>query len=378
VLRRLLPREPDQPALGADYNGPSARRVGVTDGGPPVRIQPAGKQRLLQRMVHSRAKNLSGPDSLRKSTRLLKAVEPDNVKCMSRFIFAAFGWICFAGAAAAQQVPGRDLLEFPVGLLAEAAPLSVQMPGGLWNPAAAALPIGTRAAIGFAALTSPQDLGVDLGQLAGAYRVRQNLTGSLSVTTASVSDILRTETDPTSLGAEIPYRTTLFSAGLAMARGNVSYGVAARYRSGTADRDQSGEFGMDAGVSVDRVGGIPIRIAASTFLFTFAGHDREATYLVAADLPVIRRDSAHVLRVGQAFGHTEGRGREEYTFATGRLGLLELSGGLARNFAFGNSNHRWRLGSGLRYAAYTLAFAREQGAAGLGASYQFLLKRTIQ
>jgi hypothetical protein len=297
---------------------------------------------------------------------------------MSRFIFAAFWWICSAGSAAAQQVPGRDLLEFPVGLLAEAAPLSVQMPGGLWNPAAAALPMGTRAAIGFAALTSPQDLGVDLSQFAGSYRIRHSVTASLSLTTASISDILHTDTDPISLGAEIPYRTTLFSAGLSAANGNLSYGLAARYRTGTADDEQAGEFVMDAGVSLDRVGGSPVRLAASTFMFTFAGGSREASYLVAADVPVIKRDSAHVLRLGQGLAYTEGRGREEYTFATGRLGLLELSGGLSRSFAFGNSGHRWRLGSGLRYSAYTLAFAREQGAAGLGASYQFLLKRTIQ
>jgi hypothetical protein len=309
---------------------------------------------------------------------LLKAVEADNLKYMSRFIFAAFGLICFAGAATAQQVPGRDLLEFPVGLLAEAAPLSVQMPAGLWNPAMAALPAGTRAAVGFAALTSPQDLGVNLTQLAGSYRLRQNVTASLSLTTASVSDILRTETDPTSLGAEIPYRTMLVSAGLAKTSGTISYGLAARYRSGTADGDQAGEFVMDVGASIDRLGGTPVRLAASTFLFTIAGQNREASYLAAVDLPVINRDSLHVLRVGQGIGYTQGRGREEYTFATGRLGLLELSGGLSRSFAFGNSNHRWRLGSGLRYSAYTLAFAREQGAAGLGASYQFLLKRTIQ
>ena len=43
-------------ALGAEYNGPSARRVGMTDGGPPVQIQPAGKQRLLQRVVHFQSK----------------------------------------------------------------------------------------------------------------------------------------------------------------------------------------------------------------------------------------------------------------------------------------------------------------------------------
>ena len=56
VLRRLLPREPDQIALGAECKGPSARRVAMTDGGPPVRIQPAGKQRLLQRVVHFQSK----------------------------------------------------------------------------------------------------------------------------------------------------------------------------------------------------------------------------------------------------------------------------------------------------------------------------------
>jgi len=56
---------------------------------------------------------------------------------MSRFIFAALGSIVLAGPVAAQQVPGRDLFEFPIGLLAEPAALSAQMTGGLWNPASA-------------------------------------------------------------------------------------------------------------------------------------------------------------------------------------------------------------------------------------------------
>ena len=56
MLRRLLPRETDQIALSAEYNGPSARRVGMTDGGPPVRIEPDGKQRLLQSVVHFQSK----------------------------------------------------------------------------------------------------------------------------------------------------------------------------------------------------------------------------------------------------------------------------------------------------------------------------------
>jgi hypothetical protein len=297
---------------------------------------------------------------------------------MSRFIFAAFGWICLAGTAAAQQVPGRDLLEFPVGLLGEAGPLSAQMPGGLWNPAMAALPVGSRAAVGFAALTSPQDLGVNLDLLAGAYRIRRNLTASLSLTTGSVSDILRTDTDPTSIGNEIQYATTLFSAGLAMTNNNLSYGFATRYRQGNADREHRGELAVDAGIALNRVAGSPLRVAASTFLFTVAGPEREASYSIAADLPIVRRDSVLELRIGHSMSQLEGRGREQYSFATGQLGQIELSGGLALSSAFGNSNRRWRLGCGLNYARYTLAFGREQGAVGLGASYQFLLKRTIQ
>lgn len=363
--------------MAGERKGPSARRVGMTDGGPPIRIQPDGKQRLLRGVVHFQSKKSIPNRVCSEVNALLKAMETDNVKCMSRFIFAALGWICTAGAAAAQQVPGRDLLEFPVGLLAEAGPLSALMPAGLWNPAAAALPVGTRGAFGFAALTSPQDLGVGLDLIAGSYRVRQNLTASLSITTASVSDVLRTDSDPTSIGPEIEYSTTLFSTGLAMSSGGVSYGVAARLRRGTADRERGTELALDGGMVWDRVAGTPLRIAASTFLFGIAP-DREATYAVAADVPIFRRDSTFFARVGQSIGRTEGRGREEYTFATGRVAQLELSGGLSRSFAFGNTSHRWRLGCGLRHAAYTLAFGREQGAAGLGASYQFLLKRTIQ
>jgi hypothetical protein len=350
----------------------------MTDGGPPVRIQPDGKQRLLQYEVHFQSKKSIPFRPASEVDSLPKPVEADNLKCMSRFIFAAFVSFSVSATATAQQVPGRDLLEFPVGLLGEAAPLSRQMPAGLWNPASAALPIGARAAFGFAALTSPQDLGVGLDQFAGAYRVRQNLTASLSITSASVTDILRTDTDPLSIGAEIQYGTTLYSAGVALSRGNATFGFAARYRSGKADREHAGQFGTDAGFVIDRVAGSPLRLAASTFLFTPDNKNREATYAVAADVPLVKRDSLFVLRAGHTLSHTEGRGREQYTFATGSLSQLELSGGLANSSAFGNGNRRWRLGCGLRYASYTLAFGREQGAVGLGASYQFLLKRSVQ
>ncbi|HEY9225150.1 MAG TPA: hypothetical protein VIP11_00800 [Gemmatimonadaceae bacterium] len=292
---------------------------------------------------------------------------------MSRFIFAALGSFILTGAAAAQRVPGRDLLEFPLGLLAEAAPLSSQMIGGLWNPATGALRSPSRAALGFAGLTTPQEQGVRLNQLAGAYNVRPNLTAQVSVASASISDLFRTETDPLTRGSELSYSTTLFSLGLAGARKDMRAGFMARYRRGNSDSERRGTFGVDGGVIFDRVVRTPVRFAASTFLFTPGGD--EATYAAAADVPLFARDSVIVIRVGEAISYTQERGREGYSFATARYHGLDLSGGVSQSSAFGNSGMRLRLGCGLRYGGYTVAIAREDGAAGFGASYQFLFTR---
>ena len=306
-----------------------------------------------------------------------KTLQPGNVKYMSRFIFAALGSLAIAGAAAAQQVPGRDLLEFPVGLLAEPAPLSTLMTGGLWNPATAALSPQRHAAIGFAGLISPQEQGVSLNLLAGAYRFQRDVTASVSIVSGSVNDILKTDNDPTTLGGEIPYGTTLLSAGLAGTRHAVTLGFAARYRTGSSDVENRGAFAIDGGLLVDGIARLPVRIAASTFLFTPSSLNREASYFGGVDFPVYRRDSTIVLRIGESVSHTEQRGRETYSFATAKYRQVDLSGGLSRTFAFGNASNRWRLGCGVHYASYTVAIGREDGAAGLGGSYQFLFKRVI-
>ena len=222
--------------------------------------------------------------------RLTSTLHVGNLKYMSRFIFATLGSLVLTAAAAAQQVPGRDLFEFPLGLLAEAPALSMQMTGGLWNPATASLRAPGRAAFGFAALTSPQEQGVRLDMVGGALNVRPALTASLSIVNAGVTDILRTETDPQSVGGEIPYGTTLLSAGLAGSRRNVTVGAALRYRWGTSDSDHRGAAALDGGLVVDGIGVVPVRVALSTFLFTPNRRD-EATYLAAADVPVVARDS---------------------------------------------------------------------------------------
>src|SRR5436190_10918625 len=85
--------------------------------------------------------------------RLTCLVYSNNLKYMSRFSFAALTSVAVttlvslisAADVNAQWVAGRDLLDFPLGLLAEAPALSERLPGGLWNPATSSLTPSTRA-----------------------------------------------------------------------------------------------------------------------------------------------------------------------------------------------------------------------------------------
>jgi hypothetical protein len=297
---------------------------------------------------------------------------------MSRFIFAALASISFVGAAAAQQVPGRDLFDFPLGLLAEPAALSSRMAASIWNPAASALSEPSRVRVGFAGLATPQDQGVRLEMIGGEYRMSGALTASLSFAQASVTDIIRTETDPQSLPGEIPYQTTLVSAGAAAHRGRATLGLTARYRSASLDDDDAGVFTLDVGAVLDHTAGTPVRLAASTFLLSPSRHKEAATFLAAADVPVFVRDTTTAARLGYALTHTEGRGGDGYAFGTLRYRQFDASAGLSRSRVFGTTNRRLRLGVGLRYAGYDLALGREDGAAGFGANYQFVLTRTFK
>jgi len=224
------------------------------------------------------------------------------LKCMSRLAFAAFASIIVSTSAAAQKVPARDLFEFPLGLMADAPPFSNRMPASLWNPASRAMTATSHAEIGVAGLTTPQAQGVQLDMLAGEYRFRPDMSLALSFAQASVSDILRTEGDPQSLGGEIPYGTNLVSVGVAttprLSRfGAWTAGVAARYRWATVDDSHAGALSTDAGVIVDRLFGTPVRGAASTFLFSPNRSLDVATYLLAVDAPVLRRDSTTTVRL---------------------------------------------------------------------------------
>lgn len=330
---------------------------------------------------------MDGSFQLKKSTALLPVAEgirltspgaPPKLKCMSRFIFAALASIGFVSAAVAQQVPGRDLFDFPLGLLAEPAALSTRMSASIWNPAAAALNGTARWQAGFAGLATPQDQGVHLEMIGGEYRVNTALTANVSYAQASVADIIRTETDPQSIPGEIPYQTSLISAGVAARHSNATFGVSARYRSASLDAEHAGVFALDAGAIVDRLAGTPLRVAASTFLLSPSRKKEAATLLAAADVPLLHRDTTLFTRAGYSVMHTDGRGDEGYLFGTVRYRQFDASAGLAQSRVYGSTNRRLRLGVGLRYAGYDVALGREDGAAGFGASYQFVLTRAFK
>ncbi len=295
---------------------------------------------------------------------------------MSRFIFAALGVLWVRGAAA-QQVPARDLLDFPLGLSAEAAGLSSRMPAALWNPAATALPGQFRAEFGFAGLATPQDQGVQLEMIGGSYRIRR-ITAAVSYVQAGVSDIIRTDFDPQSRPGEISYGTNMFSGGAAGTWGDLSIGAAARYRRGTLDVANNSALSIDGGFILNRVARTPARVSFSTFLFSPWHNSEPTTYLVAADAPVIRRDSTFELLGGYSWAQTESRGHDQYISANATYRRFEAGLGVLQSTYFGETARRVRLGIGLHYADYKLSLAREEGAGGFGASYQFVFTRSVK
>src|SRR5579863_3367207 len=129
---------------------------------------------------------------------------------MSRLAFrflTFFHFVLFGGARAVAQsasVPGRDLLDFPLGAMGEPQALSFSLGAGFWNPATLRLPAGAKTSVGVSALSSPIDQGVSAEIIAAAVALPKGLDGGLSIARAAVTGIARTETDPQSIGGDIP------------------------------------------------------------------------------------------------------------------------------------------------------------------------------
>jgi len=299
---------------------------------------------------------------------------------MLRFALAALLCAGSASGLDAQQVPGRDLLEFQVGTIGEPPALAHLAGDGFWNPASIALPVTARARVSAATLHTPAAQAVSAQMLSASVHVPGATTVAVGIVRAEVSDLLRTDTDPQTIG-EIPYNTTVASISVARRHEAFLVGLALRYRHGEADQERRGALGLDAGVMVtELLGSDRVRFGASTFLWRPGGNGsaRKVRFNLASDVRLAGADSVREARAGYALSFGDDRGHEHFGSVSGRYGAFEGRAGVARNSAFGHTDWRLRLGLGLHYARYTIGVAREENGAGLPPIYQFTLSALWQ
>jgi hypothetical protein len=294
---------------------------------------------------------------------------------------AALGLVCMLLAASlqAQPVPARDLWEFPLGAVYEPPALAVEPGAGLWNPATLVVPTNERFRLGVASLASAGAQGVDGQVLSGAWRRPGGTSLGLSIARAAVAGLVRTDSDPQSVGT-IPYGTTLVS--LAAAREIVPHltaGVAARWRHGRADERAGSAVAADLGAILHDLPWRNARVAVSSFLWRPGREieDRPAV-LAAADFRVAGDSRTREARFGYSESAVNRGARERGPFLSGRFDHVEARLGYVRADAGGVSFTRIRSGLSLYYARYVVGVAREEGISGLGPVYQFTLSSLIQ
>lgn len=285
-----------------------------------------------------------------------------------------------AGPAGAQRVPGRDLLDFPLGTLADPPAMATSSGIGVSNPATFWVPRGHLAKLSLIAVQTPAEIGVTVAGVGAAASLPLNLTASLSVVRGAVDGIVRTTLDPeTAPGGDIPYVTTLYSAGLARQHQRVIVGLALRVRTGTVDDQRRSALGADAGLVADTILGLPVRAALSTFLWRPAnGGDEESSYAGAMDGRIAGRDSSLELRGGYGLTLVERRTVEHYLFTGGRAGPWDGRVGLLRHESSGEAEWTMRLGIGVRYGRYHVGVARDGVRDAIGGIYQFTLTSLLR
>lgn len=297
---------------------------------------------------------------------------------MRRFIFALFVIAPVTASSQASAIPGRDLLTFPVGLTAEAPALGSQTGSGLWNPATTLLTDGAHWRIAAASLSAPTEVAIS-AQLAAVASTWKGTTIGVSLLHASVGNLLRTDTDPQTIGDEIPYSTVVLSASLARrVTPNVTVGLAYRSRTGTLDNVSRTGSSLDAGVILDHLTPLDLTIGASTFLAGGKPDVEHTSLVLAADLRVIGRDTAHTVRAGYSLQRATGYLTEHFIYGTARYGIWEARGGPVRTEIFGGVNTRLRLGLAVHYAGYVVGVAREDSAGGLAPTFHFSLSTMLR
>lgn len=303
------------------------------------------------------------------------------VNCMRRKLLCGLATVgatlLGVSSAVAQPVPARDLWDFPLGAVGAPAALAAEAGVGLWNPAMMALPEGMRWRAGVASLSTGADQGVE-GQLLGvAWQRASGMSIGISVARAAVGDLVRTDTDPQSLGS-LPYESVLGS--LSVARPITPWltaGVAARWRQGRAERDVRSALAADVGALVNYGPWRDFRLAAGTFLWR-PGREAEdrPVITIATDARLVGSSSLGEARLGLA-GQSATRGQRDRTsrelgpFASGRLGPIEARAAVPTVWSGDVRITRTRFSVSLYLARFVVGIGREDASVGLGPMYQF-------
>jgi hypothetical protein len=276
-------------------------------------------------------------------------------------------------------VPARDLWEFPLGAVLEPAALAAEPGAGLWNPAASALRAGERIRLGVASLSGGAAQGVDGQLLSASFRRAAGTTFGLSVARTSVAGLVRTDTDPQSVG-DINYASMLVSATAAKTLvPHLTAGLAVRWREGRADQLVNTAVAADLGVVVHDLPWQNARLAVSSFLWRPGREvDDRPAVVAAVDARVVGESAARELRLGLSQNNVNRGVTERGPFLSGRLERLEARAAIVRPAAGGSAVTRIRSGLAVYYARYVVGVAREEGISGLGPVYQFTLSSILK
>ena len=297
------------------------------------------------------------------------------LKSMRCLNFAAAAAFVLAGPGEAQRVPGRDLLHYPIGTLAEAPSLALDSGDGFQNPAAVRLAGVTRVRGTVVALNTGTDFGVSAQLASIAVAVPDDITIGFSAVRASVKGIGHTLNDPEPIGRDVPYSTLVLSlSGARRSLDHLASGIAVRYRTGEVSGMRRSTFGLDGGVIADGLFGHDVRIGLSSFLWgPGAGDGKDASFSAAFDAKAIGPDTTHQARVGYSYTFADGASAGHYVFLSGRYARWIARAGIARTDVFGSTDTAMRLALGVRYARYTVGLSREDSAGGFDPTYQFVL-----
>jgi hypothetical protein len=283
-----------------------------------------------------------------------------------------------SASASAQQLPGRDLFDLPIAALAEGTALALFAGDGFRNPASLHVSSSERGRLSLSSLATGREQRVSAQTLALAYAVRGTTVG-LSLARSSVDDIARTDTDPQTVGPDVPYGLVVLSVAAARREGNtLTSGIALRYHAGELDTERRNELGLDAGVILDSLAKRDITVAASSFLWRPGGGTREgngAAFSAALDAGALtlRRIGNTNVRVGYAWTGTLQMSNEHFGYVTLRTRVWDARVGAARVVTDNDATTRLRIALGARSARYRLGIAREDNPYGLAPSYVFML-----